>query len=135
MTPRIELDLLADRRDVARLYEAQERLAAVAAHHDVQAVQAGPPAASDKTTLADVSSMDAAEFGAWAPTVVRDTAHVSGTCRMGRPDDPTTVVDTDCAVVGLVGLRVVDASIFPSIPTANTNFTTIMAAEKVAAGF
>jgi choline dehydrogenase len=132
-TPRIELDLLSDPRDVARLYEARDQLAAVAAHPDVRAVQAGPPTAADTTTLAAACSMDEAEFTAWAPSVVRDTAHVSGTCRMGRPDDPRTVVDVDCAVVGLVGLRVVDASIFPSIPTANTNLTTIMAAEKVAA--
>jgi choline dehydrogenase len=132
-TPQVELALLSDRGDVERLYEAQQHLADIAARPSLQATLAGPPTARDGTTLAQACSMDVTEFAAWAPNVVRDTAHVSGSCPMGRPDDPGTVVDVDCAVLGLEGLRVVDASIFPSIPTANTNLTTIMAAEKIAA--
>ena len=58
--------------------------------------------------------------------------HASCTCRMGRPEDPMTVVDTQGRVKGLQGLRVVDASIFPVVPCANTNFPTLMAAEKIA---
>ena len=58
--------------------------------------------------------------------------HASCTCRMGRPDDPMSVVDTQGRVKGLQGLRVVDASIFPVVPCANTNFPTLMAAEKIA---
>jgi 5-(hydroxymethyl)furfural/furfural oxidase len=60
--------------------------------------------------------------------------HASCTCRMGRPDDPMAVVDTQGRVKGVQGLRVVDASIFPVVPCANTNFPTLMAAEKIAAG-
>jgi 5-(hydroxymethyl)furfural/furfural oxidase len=60
--------------------------------------------------------------------------HASCTCRMGRPDDPMAVVDTQGRVKGIQGLRVVDASIFPVVPCANTNFPTLMAAEKIAAG-
>jgi 5-(hydroxymethyl)furfural/furfural oxidase len=59
--------------------------------------------------------------------------HASCTCRMGRPDDPMAVVDTQGRVKGIQGLRVVDASIFPVVPCANTNFPTLMAAEKIAA--
>jgi 5-(hydroxymethyl)furfural/furfural oxidase len=59
--------------------------------------------------------------------------HASCSCRMGRPEDPMTVVDTQGRVKGIQGLRVVDASIFPVVPCANTNFPTLMAAEKIAA--
>jgi len=58
--------------------------------------------------------------------------HASCSCRMGRPDDPMAVVDTRGRVKGIQGLRVVDASIFPVVPCANTNFPTLMAAEKIA---
>ena len=59
--------------------------------------------------------------------------HASCTCRMGRADDPMSVVDTQGRVKGVQGLRVVDASIFPVVPCANTNFPTLMTAEKIAA--
>ena len=58
--------------------------------------------------------------------------HASCTCRMGRAEDPMSVVDTQGRVKGLQGLRVVDASIFPVVPCANTNFPTLMSAEKIA---
>jgi 5-(hydroxymethyl)furfural/furfural oxidase len=58
--------------------------------------------------------------------------HASCSCRMGAPDDPMAVVDTQRRVKGVQGLRVVDASIFPVVPCANTNFPTLMAAEKIA---
>jgi 5-(hydroxymethyl)furfural/furfural oxidase len=58
--------------------------------------------------------------------------HASCSCRMGRPDDPMAVVDTQGRVKGVQGLRVVDASIFPVVPCANTNFPALMAAEKIA---
>jgi 5-(hydroxymethyl)furfural/furfural oxidase len=58
--------------------------------------------------------------------------HASCSCRMGRLDDPMAVVDNHGSVKGVQGLRVVDASIFPVVPCANTNFPTLMAAEKIA---
>jgi 5-(hydroxymethyl)furfural/furfural oxidase len=51
---------------------------------------------------------------------------------MGRPEDPMSVVDSNGRVKGIEGLRVVDASIFPVVPCANTNFPTLMVAEKIA---
>ncbi len=57
--------------------------------------------------------------------------HASCTCRMGRDDDPMAVVDTQGRVRGVQGLRVVDASVFPVVPCANTNFPTLMTAEKI----
>ncbi len=58
--------------------------------------------------------------------------HASCSCRMGRADDPMSVVDIAGRVKGVEGLRVCDASIFPVVPCANTNFPVLMAAEKVA---
>jgi 5-(hydroxymethyl)furfural/furfural oxidase len=69
---------------------------------------------------------------AWVREKVYGGWHASGTCRMGAKDDPMAVLDPLCRVRGIDGLRVVDASIMPTIPTANTNIPTIMIAEKAA---
>ena len=61
------------------------------------------------------------------------TFHMMGTCRMGPEVDPTAVVDAELRVRGIGGLRVVDASIMPTMPSANTNAATLMIAEKAAA--
>jgi 5-(hydroxymethyl)furfural/furfural oxidase len=58
--------------------------------------------------------------------------HASCTCRMGAYEDPMAVTDSSGRVRGTEGLRVVDASIFPVVPCANTNFPVLMTAEKVA---
>ena len=58
--------------------------------------------------------------------------HASCTCRMGAEDDPMAVTNNAGRVKGIAGLRVVDASIFPVVPCANTNIPTIMTAEKIA---
>lgn len=58
--------------------------------------------------------------------------HPSCTCKMGSPDDPMAVVDSETRVIGIDGLRVVDSSIMPSITTGNLNAPTIMIAEKAA---
>jgi 5-(hydroxymethyl)furfural/furfural oxidase len=62
-------------------------------------------------------------FGVW---------HASGTCRMGGAHDRDAVTDTEGRVRGARGLRVVDASLMPRLPSANTNIPTIMIAEKIA---
>ena len=68
----------------------------------------------------------------WVKEAVWPGWHVCGTCRMGPDGDPLAVLDGGCRVRGVSGLRVVDASVMPTIPRANTNLTTIAIAEKVA---
>lgn len=57
--------------------------------------------------------------------------HACGTCKMGEKQDRRAVTDTAGRVIGIQGLRVVDASIMPRIPRANTNIPTVMVAEKI----
>jgi 5-(hydroxymethyl)furfural/furfural oxidase len=66
----------------------------------------------------------------WVKQSVWSGWHVSGTCKMGSDTDPLAVLDGECRVRGVQGLRVVDASIMPTIIAANTNITTIAIAEK-----
>ena len=58
--------------------------------------------------------------------------HPCGTCRMGRADDAHAVVDPECRVIGVDGLRVADSSIFPRITNGNLNAPSIMTGEKAA---
>lgn len=63
---------------------------------------------------------------------VESAYHPCGTCRMGRADDPASVVDPECRVIGVDGLRVADSSIFPRITNGNLNAPSIMTGEKAA---
>ncbi|WP_206110535.1 choline dehydrogenase [Pannonibacter phragmitetus] len=56
--------------------------------------------------------------------------HPCGTCRMGAKDDPMAVVDPECRVIGVEGLRVADSSIFPQVTNGNLNAPSIMVGEK-----
>jgi 5-(hydroxymethyl)furfural/furfural oxidase len=58
--------------------------------------------------------------------------HVSGTCKMSAPDDPQGVVDSHGRVHGVAGVRVIDASVFPTLMRANTHLPVMMVAEKMA---
>lgn len=73
----------------------------------------------------------------WLADTVRSrtfgTYHPSGTCAIGAGDDGDAVVDPRTRVMGVEGLRVVDASVMPSIPRGNTNLPVMMVAERAAA--
>lgn len=63
-------------------------------------------------------------------SILIGSSHPVGTAKMGNPEDPSTVVDSNLRVKGVEGLRVVDASVVPIIPTGNTYAVVIMIAEK-----
>jgi len=79
---------------------------------------------------ADVQSDD--ELDGFIREHVESAYHPSCTAKMGRPDDPMAVVDPECRVIGVEGLRVADSSIFPRIPNGNLNGPSIMVGEKAA---
>ncbi|WP_374370770.1 choline dehydrogenase [Tabrizicola sp.] len=63
---------------------------------------------------------------------VESAYHPCGTARMGRASDPMAVVDPECRVIGVEGLRVADSSIFPQVTNGNLNGPSIMTGEKAA---
>ncbi len=68
----------------------------------------------------------------WVRENVESAYHPSCTCKLGADDDPMAVLDSECKVRGIESLRVVDSSIFPTIPNGNLNAPSIMVAEKAA---
>ena len=80
-----------------------------------------------------VASDDEAALEKAAGDISTTIFHPVGTARMGRNDDPRAVVDARLRVIGVDGLRVIDASVMPSITSGNTNSPTMMIAEKGAA--
>jgi 5-(hydroxymethyl)furfural/furfural oxidase len=129
--PQVDSCLLSDKRDLIRLRDGVRRLFTFTQHAAVadivQTVSVGTTGLSP-TAFAEDRRLDA-----WLLTECYEFWHACGTCRMGAPDDPRSVVDPECRVIGTEGLRVVDASIMPEVPRANTNLTTIMIAEHMAA--
>ena len=76
-------------------------------------------------------AVDDNALAAFIPSSVAVYGHPTSTVPMGGPGEPGAVVDSVGAVKGLSGLRVVDASIIPEIPSAPTNLTVIMLAERI----
>jgi len=78
----------------------------------------------------DITSDEAIDT--WVRENAESAYHPSCTCKMGSDDDPMAVLDAECRVRGIEALRVVDSSIFPTIPNGNLNGSTIMVGEKAA---
>ena len=72
-----------------------------------------------------------ADLDAFIAEHAESAYHPCGTCKMGAASDPMAVVDPDCRVIGVAGLRVADSSIFPRITNGNLNGPSIMTGEKV----
>ena len=128
--PRIEFRLLSDARDMMRIRLAAQELFALVNNDKVRAITRAVALDERGTTLADLKNP--AALDAWLMANVADYVHATGTCRMGAPNDPSSVVDPNCRFIGIEGLSVVDASIIPTIPRANTHLTAVMIAEKAA---
>ena len=84
------------------------------------------PTSSPSLTNVPDAGDDADGLFRWAQRVSGTLYHPTSTCSIG------TVVDPELRVLGIDGLRVVDASVFPTVPRGNTNAPTIMVAEKAA---
>lgn len=130
VSPRIELNLLADARDrgLARraLRDALELLTDTPTARPNVVGVSGP----DQAALPDLR--DDREVDAWLRHFGTDTSHVSGGSAIGEPDDPHAVVDPRCRVKGTQALSVADMSVAPAVPRANTHLTAVMVGEHAA---
>ena len=120
--PAIHPNYLATQEDIDDVLAGNRLLRRIAATPPLadlitEEIIPGPSVAGDEALLAD--------FRTRADTVY----HPTSTCMMG-PDPATSVVDASLRVHGAAGLRVIDASIFPTITSGNTNAPTVMVAEK-----
>src|SRR3954454_20285150 len=122
--PEIDCNFLTEERDTRRMVEGV-KLARQIAQNPVLAkfleLEILPGDAVGDDQLAEAIAAGLASYG-----------HPTGTAPMGGPDDPWAVVDSRGAVKGVAGLRVVDASIMPVVPSVALNPTTIMIAERIA---
>ncbi len=121
--PLIDPAFLADPRDQARMMTALKLARSLAASPRFASVRKaelwpGPGCTTD------------AELGAYARRSLMGYYHPAGTCRLGS--DPDAVVDTELRVRGVDGLRVVDASVMPTITNAHPNATILAIAERAA---
>lgn len=115
--PALDLGVLDDPSDHARVVDAMRRVADLLDHKAFRSIAAGPP------VMPEISALH---------HEVRDSMHISSTAPMGAEGGQMTVVDPECRVLGVDGLRVIDASIMPITPRANLNLTIIMMAEHMA---
>ncbi len=125
--PRVDFRMLSDPGDLARLRDGVRRLREFARTDPIRDVASnswlGPEPLDVDVELGDD------DLDAWLMRSCLDAQHASGSCRMGPSDRPETVVDEKCRVLGVDGLRVVDASIMPQVPRANTHLPTVTIAE------
>jgi choline dehydrogenase-like flavoprotein/DNA-binding GntR family transcriptional regulator len=128
--PVVREAMLSDERDLRRMRHGARLLAELVLSTPVAAI-CQRPARETNRELWEVLDDDS-RLGEHLLATVVDAQHGTSTCRMGPADAPTTVVDPACRVVGLDGIRVADASIFPDCPRANTNLATIAIGEKLA---
>ncbi|MFD0350481.1 GMC oxidoreductase [Kitasatospora aburaviensis] len=126
--PAIDLGYFDHGSDLPRLIEGLRLAEAVTRTPAWEAVAAVPAAG-----LPAGLPGDPAAAHAWVRSNSWSYHHPVGSCAMGSDPEAGSVVDHEAHVFGVVGLSVVDASIMPDIPSANTNLPTIMVAEHVAA--
>jgi choline dehydrogenase len=130
LDPEVEERMLSHDSDLLRMRDGVRRAREICRQPAVQAiatrVEYGLSGHSIEEPLDDSALDD------WMFAECYDAQHASGTCRLGAADDPRSVVDPECRVIGCTGLRVIDASVMPTVVRANTHLTTVMIAEKMA---
>lgn len=132
--PVVDLAMLSDERDLARMRKGARELMQIGQHPAVTGITRAVYAGNSGLSPEEMAGRDDAGFDDWLLTDCSDAQHGAGSCRIGPPGvfDGKSVVDPECAVKGVDNLWVVDASVMPLDCRANTNFTTIMIAEKMA---
>jgi choline dehydrogenase len=128
--PRVEERMLSHDSDLLRMRDGVQRMREIGLHDEVRAI--ATRVEYGMTGRSIEQPFPARELDDWMFAECSDAQHASGTCRMGAKDDPRSVVDPDCQVIGCSGLRVIDASVMPTVVRANTHLTTVMIAEKMA---
>ncbi len=128
--PRVDERMLSHDSDLLRMRDGVQRLREIGLHEEVRAIATRVEYGMTGRSIEQTFS--AQELDDWMFAECSDAQHASGTCRMGAADDSRSVVDPDCRVIGCSGLRVIDASVMPTVVRANTHLTTVMIAEKMA---
>jgi choline dehydrogenase len=128
--PQVDERMLSDDSDLVRMRDGVQRLRALGLHPEIAAIATRVEYGVTGRSVAD--ELTGRDLDDWMFAECYDAQHASGTCRMGAADDPRSVVDPQCRVIGVTGLRVIDASVMPTVVRANTHFTTVMIAEKMA---
>ena len=123
--PLIDANYLAERKDLETL------IAGVKMGREILAQSGLDPYRADEFQPGASVKGDG-EIEQWIRAKCETIYHPVGTCKMGPDNDPMAVVDHECRVRGLEGLRVVDASVMPTLIGGNTNAPTIMIAERAA---
>jgi choline dehydrogenase-like flavoprotein len=134
--PVVELNMLSEPGDMRKMLRVVDELRAVARHaglRDGTTVRALSKASTGEPLLGIDDDVSRSEMERFLLDNVYDTAHPTSSCRMGGSDDPAAVVDPQCRVRGIDGLRVADASVLPWVPRANTHLSAVLVGEKVAA--
>jgi choline dehydrogenase-like flavoprotein len=116
--PKVLCNFLATEEDRASLVEGVRIALEIAKQPALKAVERSPFSVPDSDSEADILD--------WASHAGQSVYHPTSTCAMG------SVVDSELRVYGVEALRVVDASVMPTITRANTHATTVMIAEKAA---
>lgn len=124
--PSVDFAMFSAPVDLERLARGARELVRVLRHPAFAAI-------CDDVVIDDEGTPLEAVDDEWLVEHPGSYVHAAGSCRMGRPDDPLAVVDADGTVIGCEGLSVVDASILPDLPRANTYLPTLMVAERVMA--
>ena len=131
MRPLIEVNALSAEGDRRRMLEAVRTLNDYAYSAPIRSVARNVFCDDQGTMAAELAPLNDAELMDWVAANVADYVHLAGSCRMGPVSDPQSVVDVNGRLIGADNIRIVDASIFPALPRANTHMPTVMAAELI----
>ena len=128
--PIVDERMLSDERDVVRMRDGVRRLLEIGTSASVASIAAAEITGVIPPPRANASDDDIDD---WALRTAGDAQHICSTARMGAAGDDDCVVDPQCRVRGVSRLRVVDASVLPRVPRANTHLAVLAVAEKAAA--